>query len=103
VGVRKGIFSDYDVSKREQRPLLFLVSILMSIVYLFGLFLFDAPAILFIVTFGIIIGVLAASIVNIWVKVSIHVATVTALLSALAIIYGRYYYLLLLLIPLIAY
>lgn len=103
VCVRKGIFTDYDVSKREQRPLLFLVSILLAILYLIGLLLFDAPAIIFIVTFGIIIGIVAASIVNNWIKVSMHVATVAALLSALAMIYGGFYYLLLFLVPLVAY
>jgi hypothetical protein len=101
--VRKGIFTDYDVSKREQRPLLFLVAILLAVIYLIGLLLFDAPAILFIVTFGIILGILAASIVNNWIKASMHVATASALLSAVAIVYGRFYYTLLLLIPVVAY
>jgi len=101
--VRKGVFTDYDVSKREQRPLLFLVAMLLGIIYLIGLFIFNAPAILFVVTFGILMGILAASIVNNWIKASMHVATVAALLSALALVYGGFYYLLLFLIPLIAY
>lgn len=103
LGVRKGIFTDYDVSKREQRPLLFLVSMLLSVTYLIGLFLFDAPSILFLVTFGIIIAILLASIINNWIKASMHVATLTALLVALSLIYGSYYYLLLLIIPIMAY
>jgi membrane-associated phospholipid phosphatase len=101
--VRKGIFTDYDVSKREQRPLLFFVAIILALLYLFGLYLFNAPTILFIVTYGIIIGIIAASIVNRWIKASMHVATISAMLSALAIVYGRFYYLLLLLIPIVAY
>jgi hypothetical protein len=101
--VRKGIFTDYDVSKREQRPLLFLVAILLAVIYLFGLFIFNAPAILFFVTFGIILGIIAAGIVNNWIKASMHVATVASLLSALAIVYGGFYHLLLLLIPVVAY
>lgn len=101
--VRKGTFTDYDVSKREQRPLLFLVSVVLSVFYLAGLFLFDAPEILYIVTFGIIIGIVLASFINNWIKVSMHVSTITALLVALALVYGGYYYLLLLSIPLMAY
>jgi hypothetical protein len=101
--VRKGVFTDYDVSKREQRPLLFMVAIILSILYLIGLFLFDAPSILFVVTFGIILGILIASIINNWIKASMHVATITALITAMAIVYDGYYYLLLFFVPVVAY
>lgn len=101
--VRRGTFTDYDVSKREQRPLLFLVSMLLSVIYLIGLFLFDAPSILFVVTFGIIIGIFLASIINNWIKASMHVATISSLIVALSVAYGGYFYLLLLFIPLVAY
>lgn len=103
LAVRKGIFTDYDVSKREQRPLLFLVAMILSVIYLIGLFLLDAPAILLIITFGIIIGILGASIINNWIKASMHVATITSLLAGLAIVYGGFYYALLLFVPVIAY
>lgn len=101
--VRKGKFTDTDVSKREQRPMLFLVSMVLSVIYLSGLFLFDAPSILFIVTLGIILGILFASIINTWIKASMHTATIAALISALGIVYGGVYYFLLLLIPVVAY
>ena len=101
--VRKGTFTDYDVSKREQRPLLFLVTMLLSIIYLIGLLLFDAPSILFVVTFGVILGILFASIINNWIKASMHVATITSLIVGLAIVYGGFFYLLILLIPVVAY
>jgi hypothetical protein len=101
--VKKGIFTDYDVSKQEQRPLLFLVSLLLSILYLSGLILFDAPSILYIVTFGLIFGIVCASILNNWIKASMHVATVAALISAVAIVYGGFFYLLLFIVPVIAY
>ncbi len=101
--VRRGVFTDYDVSKREQRPLLFLVSLILAVVYLVGLFLFDAPSILYIVTFTVISGIVFASIINNWIKASMHVATIASLITALAIVYGSYYYLLLLLVPIVAY
>ncbi len=103
LGVRKGIFTDYDVSKREQRPLLFLVCIALAVFYLIGLFLFDAPSILFIVTFGLIIAILLASVINNWIKASMHVAALAALFVAVGLVYGGYYYLLLIIIPIMAY
>ncbi len=101
--VRQGTFTDYDVSKREQRPLLFLVSGVLAIVYLIGLSLLKAPSILYAVTFGVIIAVALASIINNWIKVSMHVSTITALLVSLSLIYGGFYYFLLLGIPLMGY
>lgn len=102
-GVHKKIFTDLDVSKRTQRPLLFGVSLVIALLYLGGLFLLNGPKILIIVVLGIIISVVVASFINTKIKVSIHVATVSALLFALAIIYQGYYFLTLLLIPIVAW
>lgn len=101
--VQRKIFTDMDVSKKEQRPLLFLVSIISALLYLSGLFLFHGPFILFVIAFGIIFGIFVASIINTKIKASIHVATVSALIFAVAMTYDGYYRLLLLLIPLVAW
>jgi len=102
-GVHKKIFTDLDVSKRTQRPLLFLVGLVMSFVYLWGLFFLNGPKILIFVTFGFIVGVLLLSLINTKLKISFHVTTVSALLFSMAIIYQGYYYLSLLLIPTVAW
>jgi membrane-associated phospholipid phosphatase len=102
-GVHKKIFTDLDVSKRGQRPLLFIVGICMTLFYLCGLTFLNAPKILIFVTIGFIAGVLLLSLINTRLKVSFHVTTVSALLFALAIIYQGFYYLVLLLIPLVAW
>jgi hypothetical protein len=102
-GVHKKIFTDLDVSKRTQRPLLFVVSIVMSLVYLWGLSFLDGPRILSIVAFGFIISILIISVINTKLKVSFHVATVSALLFTMAIVYQGFYYLTLLLIPLVGW
>lgn len=99
-GVRKGVFTDMDVSKREQRPLLFAIALLFSVTYLTSLVLLQAPYLMIIVTFGILGGIVLVSIINMKIKASIHVATMTALALTVAIGYGGYFYLLLLLIPL---
>jgi len=102
-GVHKKIFTDLDVSKRTQRPLLFLVGIIMLLVYLWGLFFLSGPKILIVVTIGFIVGVFLLALINTKLKISFHVTTVSALFFAMAIIYQGYYYLTLLLIPAVAW
>jgi len=102
-GVHKKIFTDLDVSVRTQRPLLFIVGIFMTLVYLWGLFFLHGPKILMLVTEGFLFGVLLMSIINTRLKISFHVSTVSSLLFTMAIVYQGYYYLTLLLIPLVAW
>jgi hypothetical protein len=102
-GVKKKIFTDIDVSKREQRPLLFFTSIILAIFYLAGLFILHGPFLLFIIAFGVIMGIFVASIINTRIKASIHVATISSLIVGLALAYGGGYFLLLLFIPLVAW
>lgn len=102
-GVHKKIFTDMDVSKRTQRPLLFTIGFVMSIMYLLGLLFLNGPKILIIVSCGFIFSILLLALINFRLKVSIHVATVSALFFALAISYQGYYYLTLLLIPIVAW
>ena len=102
-GVHKNFFTDLDVSKRTQRPLLFIVSIFMTFIYLWGLSFLNGPKILFFVTLGFIVSILLIAVINTRLKVSFHVATVSALLFSMAIIYQGYYYLSLLLIPTVAW
>ena len=102
-GVHKKIFTDMDVSNRKQRPLLFIVSFVIGLLYLGGLEFLHGPRILMAVIVGLIISVIFISLINTRLKMSIHVATVAALLVSLAIIYQGYYYLALLLIPIVAW
>ncbi len=92
-----------DVSKRTQRPLLFLVSGVLAVFYLGGLFIFNGPNALVVITIGILIGIGLASIINTRLKASMHVATISALIFALAIIYNGWYLATLFLIPLVAW
>lgn len=102
-GVHKNIFTDLDVSKRTQRPLLFGVSLVLCILYLAGLLFLNGPQILLVVVLGIIISIVLVSLINTRIKLSIHVATVSALLFALAIVYQGFYILSLFLIPVVAW
>ncbi len=103
IGVRGKFFSDIDVSNRQQRPILYFAGSVLLILYLIILNILHGPLILFITSFGIILGILIASVINMKIKASVHVAAISGLITSLSIVYQGYYLLLLLLIPLIAW
>lgn len=103
IGVRLGVFSNFDVSKREQRPLLFSFSAFAIFCYLLSLYILDGPKVLFIALFSIILGLIIIVIVNKWIKASIHMATATSVLLFIGIVYKGYFFLLFFLIPLLAW
>lgn len=103
VGVMFGFFSNFNVSKEEQRPLLFYFSAFVMFCYSIFLFVLNGPKILFIALFAIVLGLVIIAIVNKWIKASIHVATLTAVVLFITIVYKGYSFLLLTLIPLLAW
>lgn len=103
VGVKKKVFTDLDISKREQRPLMFFVGIMLASVYTFSLFIFHAPFILYVLAISSILGIAFVSVINKRIKASVHMAAITALIVPVAISFGQYYLLLLFLIPLVAW
>lgn len=102
-GVMLGAFSNFNVSKREQRPLLFSFSAFVIFCYLLSLIVLQGPRILFFAVFAIIFALIAFVIVNRWIKVSVHVATATSILLFIGVAYKGYFFLLLTLIPLLAW
>ena len=86
--VRHKIFTDLDVSKREQRPLLFLVLAIVSLVYLLSLYLLKGPSVLYVGMLGVFTAIFTVAIVNTKIKASIHVATITAVILTLGILYN---------------
>ncbi|MCL4418746.1 hypothetical protein M1146_01440 [Patescibacteria group bacterium] len=103
LGIFLGFFSDFDVSKKEERPRFFAFGAILTFLYLVSLFILAGPRILFVGTIGIILGVLVISIVNKWIKASVHTATVSAFSLSLVIIYGKELLPVLLLIPVVAW
>lgn len=103
IGVMLGVFSNFDVSKKEQRPLLFSFSAFAAFCYLLSLIILDGPEVLFIGFFAVVLGLIAVIIINKWIKASIHLATATSALLFAGIVYGGYFFLLLSLIPLLAW
>lgn len=103
IGVLLGIFSNFDVSKKEQRPLLFSFTAIVIFCYLASLLILDGPKILFVGVFGFILGLIILFIVNRWIKASVHLGILTSTLLLMCIAYGAYYFFLLLLIPVLAW
>lgn len=100
--VKHKIFSDLDVSKREQRPLLFFILGIVSVIYLFFLYFFEGPAVLYLGMLGVFGALLTIAIINTRIKASIHVATITTVIITIGILYDLPFYFILL-IPLIAW
>lgn len=103
MGVKKKMFTDLDVSKREQRPLLFFMAVLFTSFYITSLFVLHGPYILYILAISVLLGISFASVINRKIKASMHMAAITALIVPVAISFGTYYLLLLFLIPLVAW
>lgn len=103
LGMLLGFFSDYDVSKKEERPKLFVFVGVITFMFLGSLILLDGPKNLFLATFGITLGVFIISIVNNWIKASVHTATVSAFTFSLIILFGYIFIPALLLIPIMAW
>lgn len=100
--VKNKVFSDMDVSRREQRPLLFAVTTGITVIYMLSLSYFKAPFILFITVWGIMLGIVLATLINTRIKASLHVCSITAVCLTIV----RLYYLsplLLLIIPIVAW
>jgi hypothetical protein len=102
-GVSLGVFSDIDVSKREERPILFTFIGIVAFFYLLSLFVLNGPKILFIAVSATILGLIFFSIVNRKIKASIHVATISSVISSIAIIYGGIFLFAFSIIPIIAW
>ena len=103
IGIKSGIFSDFNLSKREQRPIAFLVGIFLTISYLILLFLFHAPGILQIGAFALIFGVVVIAIANMFTKVSWHLAVLSAFLTSIVLIEGWEFLGCFILLPLLAW
>jgi hypothetical protein len=102
-GVYFKFFTDFDVSNRKQRTLAYIFSLIAAFLYLLTIILFKGPLVLIIATIGLIAGLIVLGEVNRRIKASVHVATVSAIITAAAIVYGGVAYFALLLIPIIAW
>lgn len=101
--VKLKYFSDLDVSNRKQRPALFSAGLFITALYIITVYFLNGPKILIIVTFGLVLGLWIAEIINQKFKLSIHVAAITGFASFLVLAYGPQYTGTYLLVPLVAW
>lgn len=102
-GEYEGIFSNFDISIKEERAKFFLGGGIITFLYFFLTFFLKAPEILFALSFGIMLGTLVLFVVNNFIKASIHTATLSAFSISVILLFGIRFSPLLLLIPFMAW
>ena len=88
-GLHKKIFSDIDLTKREERKEFYKMSLILSAGYLVSAILFKGPV--FYISFaaaGITVGAFILSLINNYTKASVHLAVATAFVTTIGILYG---------------
>lgn len=103
LGIERHFFTDFDISKRTQRPLLFTFAIGLSAIYTILLYALHAPYVLFIAIFSLIAGLICIELINKITKVSVHVATISAFATFLAVVYGELFLFSFVLVPIVAW
>jgi len=103
LGVKKGFFSNFDVSKRKQRIYLFPFVIATALIFLAVLFNFNGPKALLMAILYFVIALAILTVVNLRVKASIHVASLTAALVSASYLFGVLFYPFLIFIPVMAW
>src|SRR3989338_6701486 len=101
--VRQGIFSDFDISKRQERTPVFIFTGLLSVLYFLIVFLLNGPRVLLIALGALLLGVIIADIINRKIKASIHLAVFSSFSVIMGILYGGIFWALLLIAPLVAW
>lgn len=95
IGRKRGHFSDFDLSKREERSKFYLLLWPLLIVYVISSIFFKG--ILFplsIISVGIVVGLLIYEFINTKIKASIHVGVAVAFVVGIGILYGWQYFIL---------
>lgn len=102
-GVKKGFFNNIDVSNRRQRVILYPFVILVVLLFAFFVFSQKGPISLFYASFLFIAALIIFDIVNTKIKASVHVAAVSSIVTGVIYQHGGLTYLLVFLIPIIAW
>lgn len=89
IGRLRGVFSDEDITKREERYRFYVFSALLSFVYLCAALYFKGLFFsISVVALGIFFTVLLFWVVNYFIKSSVHVGVASAFVSTVVIMYG---------------
>ncbi|OGH12750.1 MAG: hypothetical protein A2776_00760 [Candidatus Levybacteria bacterium RIFCSPHIGHO2_01_FULL_40_10] len=102
-GIGKGIFSDFDVSVREERKPLFIFTAVIAVLYLLVIFFLNGPKILMVTLGALLLGVFMDSIINKRIKASVHLAVFTSFSLVLAILFGGAFWIFPVFAPVVAW
>lgn len=103
VGMKAGFFSNFDVSKREQRVFLFPAILVAGLLFLTALLFFRGPLSLLYALVYFILSVAVLALVTLRIKASIHVGGITAAVVSIIYFFGDKYIFLLFIIPVMAW
>lgn len=89
LGKRRGVFSDFDISKKEERNKFYFIIYLLALIYFVTALFFKGVFFpLSIVVFGLIIGVVIFDLVNNFLKASIHIGVSCAYVISIGFLFG---------------
>lgn len=99
VGMKIGMFSNFDVSIRTQRKPVFIFAGLVIFLYILLILILHGPKVLLLGLGVVLLGTIAAEVINKKIKASMHLAVATAFSFVYAIFFGGYFWILPLVIP----
>jgi membrane-associated phospholipid phosphatase len=102
-GVKRKLFTNIDISNRKQRIIAYPFVVGVVALFAFTVHLFSGPTGLIESSILFVVGLIILDFVNSRIKASIHVGSVAAFFTGIAYMYGGAFYILLLLIPLVAW
>lgn len=86
----RGVFSDFDISKRKERNTFYFIVGVFALIYFVVAVLFKGVFFsMSIIALGIIAGVVFIDLANRFVKVSVHSAVCCAWVLSIGILYGK--------------
>ncbi len=88
LGIFFGIFSNMAVSNRKQRPILFLFSIILLILYAICVVVLNGPKILLFASLFMAFSFVILDFINMKIKASVHVAAVSSFILLFSLMYG---------------
>jgi membrane-associated phospholipid phosphatase len=92
--------TDFDLSKKEKRPIFYSIVLLFAVLYFITAIIFKGIFFpLTIVSLGIILGIVLFELANFYLKVSIHVAVASAYVITMFVLFGIFAGIIVLWIP----
>jgi membrane-associated phospholipid phosphatase len=101
--VRKKVFTNLDISNREQRPLFFLIILIDTLIFYLVVIIYQAPLVLYAATLGVLFAILLISFINLWIKASIHMAALSAFIFTVMILRNESFAVMLPILPVVAW